>query len=764
MTFDQAGTLSYKKISQSFVERILYDEQVIEALGLKVYFTNSQNEDQKGACKQEMILTYQKLHQFLTNEQSESLSPYYSNEQVVSLDRPSTNGNGNPNLNDNQKRPPPLIPTSQNQSSNIKNPSTSTSLISLLQSFFADSSNKNSRTRALGNQGLEITPSPNSNLLTQPYLKAHQFLSFLFSKANDLWDDRHAEVGSLMDMSRPLTHYWIASSHNTYLTGDQWRSESSVDCYARALRMGCRCIESKFYYQVFWLTLPNLFYFLSTVDCWDGPDGQPVIYHGRTLTSKIRFLDVLKSISEHAFATSPYPVILSVENHCSLPQQRFMAAKFVEIFGDQLLTKAPEGNWTSWEMPSPEALQGKIILKHKKLPEQLKQTLEPSNSSLLPSSAQEAQSSSDVLGTASTDPNLSSSLINGLLYLEVKVKSEKSSHWKPYFFVLSQSHNLHFFSDFGIDPRILGRQHLLGTAASSIEEEDEEALPLLCGEKDELNALLEIKNLSQILIANSQHLRQNQPPDLSNLADSSSELHFNEPWFHGRMTSSSTSGSGGGNSSSSMGRAEAERRILAHPKEKVNGLFLVRDSDTYPGDYSLSFWLNGKVHHAHIRQKYVGGSARNGSVSSNRKYYLLEDQLFDSLYYLILHYMNNVMHPKGGSKYSVVLAEPVPYTPNYSGYEWFVGEMRYEGANELLARVPTVGAFFVRTSKKNKGEESRAASTGKYFILVFRVSTKKIVHCRLREEGRLYLIFTAGPKFVDVAKLVEHYRQRPLFR
>ena len=73
------------------------------------------------------------------------------------------------------------------------------------------------------------------------------------------------------------------------------------------------------------------------LDCWDGQDGMPFIYHGHTMTSKIKFLDVIKTIKEHAFVTSEYPVILSIEDHCSLPQQRKMATAFIDVFGDQLV-------------------------------------------------------------------------------------------------------------------------------------------------------------------------------------------------------------------------------------------------------------------------------------------------------------------------------------------------------------------------------------------------------------------------------------------
>ena len=54
----------------------------------------------------------------------------------------------------------------------------------------------------------------------------------------------------------------------------------------------------------------------------------------------------------------------SLEDHCSLPQQAVMAHIFQEEFGDMLLT-APvgESEVDKNDLPSPEQLRGKIILK-----------------------------------------------------------------------------------------------------------------------------------------------------------------------------------------------------------------------------------------------------------------------------------------------------------------------------------------------------------------------------------------------------------------
>lgn len=71
-----------------------------------------------------------------------------------------------------------------------------------------------------------------------------------------------------------------------------------------------------------------------TVDLWDGPDGQPVIYHGHTLTGSVPVKDVLHdAIKPYAFKASSYPLFLSFENHLGEEQQIVLAAQIKESIG-----------------------------------------------------------------------------------------------------------------------------------------------------------------------------------------------------------------------------------------------------------------------------------------------------------------------------------------------------------------------------------------------------------------------------------------------
>uniref|UniRef100_A0A8D3AAN3 Phosphoinositide phospholipase C n=1 Tax=Scophthalmus maximus TaxID=52904 RepID=A0A8D3AAN3_SCOMX len=173
------------------------------------------------------------------------------------------------------------------------------------------------------------------------------FTSFMRSPACDIFNPLHHKVNQ--DMEQPLSNYFVASSHNTYLTGDQLLSHSKTDMYAWVLQSGCRCVE---------------------VDCWDGPDGEPVVQHGYTLTSKIPFKSVIETINKYAFINNQYPVILSIENHCSIQQQKKIAQYLREIFGDKL-DVGDALSRDSKTLPSPNSLQGKILIKGKRLPSYL---------------------------------------------------------------------------------------------------------------------------------------------------------------------------------------------------------------------------------------------------------------------------------------------------------------------------------------------------------------------------------------------------------
>ena len=73
----------------------------------------------------------------------------------------------------------------------------------------------------------------------------------------------------------------------------------------------------------------------------------------------------MDAIKPFSFVSSPYPVILSIENHCSPPQQDRMAEHMVSILGDMLYCEPVDK--TQENLPSPEQLKNKILLKAKKI-------------------------------------------------------------------------------------------------------------------------------------------------------------------------------------------------------------------------------------------------------------------------------------------------------------------------------------------------------------------------------------------------------------
>uniref|UniRef100_A0A3P9K4N4 Phosphoinositide phospholipase C n=1 Tax=Oryzias latipes TaxID=8090 RepID=A0A3P9K4N4_ORYLA len=176
----------------------------------------------------------------------------------------------------------------------------------------------------------------------QGHLSLDGFTSYLTSAECRLFDPEHDNV--CQDMSQPLSHYYINSSHNTYLIEDQFRGPSDISGYIRALKMGCRCVE---------------------IDVWDGPDEEPVVCTGHTLSPPLVLRCVLEAIGRFAFVASEFPLILCIENHCSLRQQHVLLQHLTRTLGRWLYTDPPaEG---ILYLPSPQALRHRILIKGKKL-------------------------------------------------------------------------------------------------------------------------------------------------------------------------------------------------------------------------------------------------------------------------------------------------------------------------------------------------------------------------------------------------------------
>ncbi|KAL3062174.1 hypothetical protein OYC64_010144 [Pagothenia borchgrevinki] len=439
-----------------------------------------------------------------------------------------------------------------------------------------------------------------------PEFTVSEFLSFLFSKENSVWDEKYSEISNL-DMNNPLSHYWISSSHNTYLTGDQLRSESSTEAYVRCLRLGCRCVE---------------------LDCWEGP-GEPIIYHGWTRTTKIKFEDVVKAINDHAFVTSEFPVILSIEEHCPLEQQRQMARIFRDVFGDKLLTEPVEQ--LAEQLPSPTQLKGKVILKHKKL------------------SVEGGGTSKDFR--------------KGQKQGDLEIWDPVDQRWNRHYCVISDD-KLYY--------------------AEETEEEDEDP-------------------------------RKYQ------------DLHTSEPWFHGRMKE---------------GRQMGERLILDYCTENggTDGTFLVRQSDTYVTDFTLSFWRSGRVQHCRIR---------SGSEGARTYFFLTPNLHFPSVFSLIQHYRDN---PLRCQDFELRLTEAVPQPSPHLQEGWFYSNLSRGQAEDYLLRIPRDGAFLIR---QREGEPDS-------FAITFR-GDGKVKHCRIQKEGNMYLLGTTT-EFESLVELVNYFKKKPLYR
>ncbi|OAY51675.1 phosphoinositide phospholipase C 2 [Manihot esculenta] len=170
-------------------------------------------------------------------------------------------------------------------------------------------------------------------------LNLDAFFKYLFSDINPPLDPK---LGVHHDMTAPLSHYFIFTGHNSYLTGNQLSSDCSDVPIIDALQKGVRVIE---------------------LDLWPNSNKDDVdVLHGRTLTTPVELIKCLRSIKEHAFTASDYPVAITLEDHLTPDLQAKVAEMVTQTFGDILFFPGSEG---LKELPSPEFLKRRIIISTK---------------------------------------------------------------------------------------------------------------------------------------------------------------------------------------------------------------------------------------------------------------------------------------------------------------------------------------------------------------------------------------------------------------
>ncbi|CAN1221691.1 Phosphoinositide phospholipase C 2 [Linum grandiflorum] len=144
------------------------------------------------------------------------------------------------------------------------------------------------------------------------------------------------------DMNAPLSHYFLFTGHNSYLTGNQLSSDSSTKPIINALKRGVRVIE---------------------LDLWPNNNKDDVeVRHGGTLTAPVDLVRCLRAIKDNAFEVSEYPVVITFEDHLPPNLQSKVATMVNDTFGEILYT--PESDEMS-EFRSPDYLKKRILISTK---------------------------------------------------------------------------------------------------------------------------------------------------------------------------------------------------------------------------------------------------------------------------------------------------------------------------------------------------------------------------------------------------------------
>ncbi|RSL66800.1 hypothetical protein CEP54_003543 [Fusarium duplospermum] len=176
------------------------------------------------------------------------------------------------------------------------------------------------------------------------------------------------------DLSKPLTNYFISTSHNTYMARESSVIRDSAQACRNILLQGCRYFE---------------------IDVWDGdaikpipqdsPEDnhhyastskiritatkptkpaprEPVVTHGWNVTGPCGFREFCAVIASSAFVSNDLPVIVSLQVHTDVDQQEVMVRVMKEEWGELLLDEPLEGYDPRFRLPNLGDLRRKILV------------------------------------------------------------------------------------------------------------------------------------------------------------------------------------------------------------------------------------------------------------------------------------------------------------------------------------------------------------------------------------------------------------------